>query len=210
MLEKKVVKLVTVLLISCMVLMCTALFYLPEVRKNAGPFFNKKDNDKSTIDKLFGDEAVLVPSDAEVVEAGLDSLEDVKSNRRLAFMLPDGVKATDVKISNDYLHQTVNLVIPSADEEYFENRPLAGSSNYIEEISTDPGPIQGIVEIRTDKVYELAKEEADSKLKTMEGRLLSLRTSYARMYQSQLKSIGQLLDYNYSNAKHQIEIYKTK
>lgn len=57
---------------------------------------------------------------------------------------------------------------------------------------------------------ELAKEEADSKLKTMEGRLLSLRTSYARMYQSQLKSIGQLLDYNYSNAKHQIEIYKTK
>lgn len=164
MLEKKVVKLVTVLLISCMVLMCTALFYLPEVRKNAGPFLNKKDNNKSTIDKLFGDEAVLVPSDAEVVEAGLDSLEDVKSNRRLAFMLPDGVKATDVKISNDYLHQTVNLVIPSADEEYFENRPLAGSSNYIEEISTDPGPIQGIVEIRTDKVYELACYYTDTTL----------------------------------------------
>lgn len=57
---------------------------------------------------------------------------------------------------------------------------------------------------------ENAIKEVSDKLRTTEDRLLKLRTSYARMYQSQLKSIGQILDYDYSNAKQQIEIYKSK
>ena len=57
---------------------------------------------------------------------------------------------------------------------------------------------------------EQARDEVTDKLKATEERLFKLRTSFARMYQSQLKSIGQLLDYDYSNAKQQIEIYKAK
>ena len=52
--------------------------------------------------------------------------------------------------------------------------------------------------------------EVKGRLKTTEEKLSRLRNSFARMYQSQLKSIGQLLDYDYSDAKQRLESYKAQ
>ena len=163
MLEKKVVKLVAVMLISCMVLMCTALFYLPELRGAIGDIIHKNDSSRFTVQQLFGDEAVLVPKEVESVDEGDVDLE-THIEQRLAFELPEGVKATDITIENDYLHRTINMTIPRADEAYFESRPLSGSSLHIEEIGTEPGEIQGTVEIRTDRVYEISCYYTDTTL----------------------------------------------
>lgn len=161
--ERKVVKLVAIMLISCMVLMCTALFYLPELRGAVGDLFHIKESSKFSVQQLFDDEAVLVPKEVEAVP---NSTVDVESHieKRLAFSLPDGVKATDINIVNDYTHRMVNLTIPRADESYFENRPLSGSSLHIEEIATNPGPIQGTVTISTDRVYEISCYYTDTTL----------------------------------------------
>lgn len=161
MLEKKVVKLIAIMLISCMVLMCTALFYLPELRNAVGELFHPKN--QFSMQQLFGDEAVLVPKDVEAVDEDVTDLES-HIEKRLAFTLPQGVKATDISISNDYLHRKIDMAIPGADEAYFDSRPLSGSSLHIEEISTEPGSIQGTIEIYTDKVYEISCYYTDTTL----------------------------------------------
>ena len=163
MLEKKVVKLVAIMLVSCMVLMCTALFYLPELRGAVGDLIHRNDTSRFSMEQLFGGEAVLVPKDVEAVDEDLSEFES-HIEKRLAFDLPDGVKATDISITNDYLTRTITMAIPRADESYFNSRPLSGSSLHIEEISTEPGPIQGTIEIHTDKVYELSCYYTDTTL----------------------------------------------
>ena len=164
MLEKKVVKLIAILLLSCMVLMCTALFYLPELKGAVSDLFHRENAHKLTMEQFLGDEAVLVPKDAEAIDEDLSSLGQVEEDKRLALKLPEGVSATDITVKNDYLNKTITLVIPRSSEKYFNERPLSGSSLHIEEISTEAGPIQGTVEIRTDKVYELACYYTDTTL----------------------------------------------
>ena len=70
--------------------------------------------------------------------------------------LPAGVKGSDITISNDYVTQTVRIELPQTEVSYFENDPLTGSSNHIDNLSyaVSKGS-SGLIEITMDQVYEL-------------------------------------------------------
>lgn len=74
---------------------------------------------------------------------------------QLTLKLPENIDGSMVEVTNDYVTQTIRVQIPGADENYFENEPIVGSSNHIDNLSYARKGDVGILEIGMDRVYEL-------------------------------------------------------
>ncbi len=74
---------------------------------------------------------------------------------QLRIRLPEGVDGSAVEITNDYVTQTVRVVVPGTNEAYFESEPISGSSSYINMLSYANQGEEGVIEIVTNQVYEL-------------------------------------------------------
>ena len=83
-------------------------------------------------------------------------------NRQLCLKLPEGVGGEDVSVTNNYVTQTVTIEIPGTNSSYFENYPLTGSSNHIDNLSYLQLAGEGVIEITMNQVYELEMEYDDS------------------------------------------------
>ena len=92
----------------------------------------------------------LALNDSEIV--------DEENHMQLRVALPNGVSGEQVEWNNDYVTQTLRIVIPHTDDSYFENYPITGSSDHIEGLSYAQGKNEDIIEITTDQVYEIATE----------------------------------------------------
>ena len=86
---------------------------------------------------------------------------DDTEKRQLRLKLPEGVKGSDITISNDYVTQTIRIELPDTQVSYFENDPLTGSSNHIDNLSYAVGKGNGLIEITMDQVYELDMDYDD-------------------------------------------------
>lgn len=86
---------------------------------------------------------------------------DEENHMQLRVALPSGVSGEQVELSNDYVTQTIRIAIPHTDDSYFQNYPITGSSDHIEELSYAQGKSVDIIEITTDQVYEIATEHDD-------------------------------------------------
>jgi N-acetylmuramoyl-L-alanine amidase len=75
--------------------------------------------------------------------------------KQLRLELPNQVKGEDVTITNDYLNQMVEIIIPGTGQSYFYDYPLIGRSDHIVNITYDVEQAKGIVDITLDSVYEL-------------------------------------------------------
>lgn len=83
-------------------------------------------------------------------------MRNEENHMQLRVTLPSGVSAEQIELSNDYLTQTLRIVIPHTDDSYFQNYPITGSSDHIEGMSYAQGKNVDIIEITTDQVYEIA------------------------------------------------------
>lgn len=86
---------------------------------------------------------------------------DDTEKRQLRLKLPEGVKGSDITISNAYVTQTIRIELPDTQVSYFENDPLTGSSNHIDNLSYAVGKGNGLIEITMDQVYELDMDYDD-------------------------------------------------
>jgi len=88
-------------------------------------------------------------------------IADEENRMQLRVALPSGVTGEQVGLHNDYLTQTLRIVIPHTDDSYFQNYPITGSSDHIEGLSYAQGKKEDIIEITTDLVYEIVSEYDD-------------------------------------------------
>lgn len=96
----------------------------------------------------------LVINDTEIV--------DEENHMQLRLTIPEGMSAEKIKISNDYLTQTLRIEIPHTDGSYFSNNPITGSSDHIEGLNYAQGKSVDVIEIAMDRVYEVAMEYDES------------------------------------------------
>ncbi len=76
-------------------------------------------------------------------------------NGKISIRLPEGVDGSSVQVTNDYVKQMIKIVMPQTDEAYFDSSPVSGSSSYIDRVSCYRRGEEGMIEIVTDRVYEL-------------------------------------------------------
>lgn len=83
--------------------------------------------------------------------------KEVTFSQQLRLELPKGVTAEEIKIEIDYVRQLATIKIPKAGEDYFDQHPLLGKSDHIDELYME----NGVIDITMDAVYEV-KSVVDS------------------------------------------------
>ena len=140
-------KFATVTAVLLMIIVCVLLPKLPAIHTWA------VEREEERIAEAELAEQKITMSDLTIKNT---EVADDTEQRQLRLKLPAGVKGSDITISNDYVTQTVRIELPQTEVSYFENDPLTGSSNHIDNLSyaVSKGS-SGLIEITMDQVYEL-------------------------------------------------------
>ena len=140
-------KFATVTAVLLMITVCVLLQKLPAIHTWA------VEREEERIAEAELAEEKITMSDLTIKNT---EVADDTEQRQLRLKLPAGVKGSDITISNDYVTQTVRIELPQTEVSYFENDPLTGSSNHIDNLSyaVSKGS-SGLIEITMDQVYEL-------------------------------------------------------
>lgn len=140
-------KFATVTAVLLMIIVCVLLPKLPAIHTWA------VEREEERIAEAELAEQKITMSDLTIKNT---EVADDTEQRQLRLKLPAGVKGSDITISNDYVTQTVRIELPQTEVSYFENDPLTGSSNHIDNLSyaVSRGS-SGLIEITMDQVYEL-------------------------------------------------------
>lgn len=147
--EKKAIKTAAIGLMIITYCCCFLLPRLPVIRTRA---IEWQEDRMATAEQ----EAMKVEmTELEMVDADI-MVEEEK--RQLRLRLPDGVKGSDIVVTNNYLLQTINIEIPNTDSAYFDNYPITGSSKNINSLSYVRESGMGMIAIEMDRVYELKLE----------------------------------------------------
>lgn len=144
--EEKAIKFAAVSLAVLAVLVCVFMPYLPKLHTR-----DLEEREERLAEEEYAEGQTQMQNLA--LGAG-DSADAGKG--QLSIRLPQGVEGTRVEVTNDYVTQTIRVVIPETDKAYFDSYPIAGSSSYVDMLSyTREGDNKGVIEIVTDKVYEV-------------------------------------------------------
>ena len=140
-------KFATVTAVLLMIIVCVLLPKLPAIHTWA------VEREEERIAEAELAEQKITMSDLTIKNT---EVADDTEQRQLRLKLPAGVKGSDITISNDYVTQTVRIELPQTEVSYFENDPLTGSSNHIDNLSyaVSRGS-SGLIEITMGQVYEL-------------------------------------------------------
>ena len=119
-------KFATVTAVLLMIIVCVLLPKLPAIHTWA------VEREEERIAEAELAEQKITMSDLTIKNT---EVADDTEQRQLRLKLPAGVKGSDITISNDYVTQTVRIELPQTEVSYFENDPLTGSSNHIDNLS---------------------------------------------------------------------------
>lgn len=149
--EEKALKVASVFLVMLTIAVCGMMPYLPQLHTM----------DVEAREARLA-EAEYAASQMQMQDLAMREASADVSKGQLSIRLPEGVEGESVQVANDYVTQTIRVVIPNTDMEYFSNYPIAGSSNYIDTLSYAKQGDEGIIEIVTDQVYELNTDYDDN------------------------------------------------
>lgn len=143
--EEKAIKFSAVSLALLAGVVCLLLPYLPKLR-----MIDEEMREEWLAWEEYADGLVEMQN----LALGAGSSADAAKGQ-LSIRLPEGVEGSYVEVTNDYVTQTIRVEIPQTDAAYFDNYPIAGSSSYIDMMSYTWESGKGVVEIVTDRVYEI-------------------------------------------------------
>ncbi len=89
-------------------------------------------------------------SDLQMLEYNTEQAREADLGQQLCLELPEGLGADEAVIENDYVKQLITVQIPRVGGDYFEEHPLLGRSNHINDLYM----ANGRIEITMDAVYE--------------------------------------------------------
>lgn len=140
--QEKILKISTVILTLTTLAAIIVLGQFPKV--NAGKETEQEQSQMSGLEKLDYDTAKAQE-------------EEVSFSQQLRLEVPEGIGEGDIGIENNYVKQLITITIPGAGKDYFENHPLLGRSDHIDELYME----NGVIEITMDAVYEVESTVAD-------------------------------------------------
>lgn len=143
--EEKALKIAAGFLAVLTVVVCVLLPYLPRIHT-----MDMEARERRLAEEEYAD------SQMQMQELTLKEEGSAATQKgQLSIRLPEGIDGARVQVTNDYVTQTVRVEIPGTDRAYFDSYPIVGSSSYIDNLSYAKQNGEGIIEIVTDKVYEL-------------------------------------------------------
>lgn len=143
--EEKALKIAAISLAVLTVFVCVLIPYLPHIHT-----IDMEARERRLAEAEYADSQMQMQDLVLKDEGGADTQKG-----QLSIRLPEGINGAEVQVSNDYVTQTVRVEIPGTDVAYFDSYPIAGSSSYIDNLSYAKQNGKGIIEIVTDRVYEL-------------------------------------------------------
>lgn len=146
--EKKVIRIVVVIMLILSVLVCSVLLGVPNLHLLA------MQRQLAYTTRVSEGESVLDLMQKETA-AVLEAKEEMKMLGQLRLEIPSDVDSDDISVDNDYVDQTVLITIPGLGSSYFYDYPMIGSSDHIADIRFDVEKHQGIIDISLDSVYEV-------------------------------------------------------
>ncbi len=151
--EEKTIKFAAIVLTGLTIFMCYLMPKLPTLHTWA----EERREDMLAVEEQAEEKVEM--NELEMIDTDVAA---TVIDRQLRLKLPEGVNGAAVSVTNNYVSQTVTIEIPGTDSRYFENYPLTGSSNHIDNLSYLQLAGEGVIEITMDKVYELEMEYDDS------------------------------------------------
>lgn len=150
--DDKILKMTSILALGLTLIICTSLYFFPGLRTKAIALREEK---KTEIAKA----EIVIPVSAiaeEIPEEGIKA--------QLQIGIRDDIAMDDIEIENDYMSQTVWITIPNADDDYFSEHELKGSSDHIADFTyyTNQGNL--VLKIGLDQVYEVSQQCDKGKL----------------------------------------------
>lgn len=153
--EERILKRTAIFVMILSVTACISVFYLPRLGIVSEEIIEayKEYQTKTKEERLNMTGLELLEYNNEQAKKE-QTKEEFTSQLRLE--LPLGVSGNDLKVTQDYVTQTIDIVIPYANSEYFYEYPMLGRSDNIDSLTYECKEGYGIVEFVTDQVFELA------------------------------------------------------
>lgn len=151
MIEKKILKWSSVIMLFVMVATIGFLYYFPKIQQSYSVVEDLEDESTQKDDGNMKNAA-----NPEDVVQNLESLEG-----KLKLELPEDVITSTVSIKSDLLTQMVYISFPTECLDYFSNYSLQGSSDYIASISYYNEDGKGVMAMQMSQLYEIEKEIKD-------------------------------------------------
>ena len=164
MLEEKLVKTVSAILLGLTIVICSLLFYLSASGRGFERIFEwsfdglpqwlvvSEKEDTESVGKLIETERLK----DEQLEEQLARQEE-SARERISISLPKGTDAAEVTLNWDYMKRSLRLFIPEADSEGtadMDESILSGRRDFVSAVSFEKADGGTYLEITTDKVYE--------------------------------------------------------
>ena len=146
--DERVLKWITVLLGILTVVVCTSLYYFPDLHAKAVLAAQQKIQE----DNVSG-ELVRVEQPDEIVEA------EANLDAQLHIELPKELAEDQISIENNYLTQTISVRFEKGVDDYFSNYSVKGSSDHIASLSYYKDGSEGVLALELDAVYELGNKQ---------------------------------------------------
>ncbi len=153
--EEKILKRTAVFLTLISVLICGTIFYFPQLRAVSELWVAAMEEDKLKITAEQMNMTGLELLEYNNEQAKQQEDKGISFDSQLRLELPLGVPGNELKISQDYVTQTIDIKIPFADSEYFYHYPMLGRSDNIDSLTYEGREGYGVVEIVTSQVFEV-------------------------------------------------------
>ena len=134
--ERKILRWTTWSFSLLAVLMCMSLYFMPDIKEGIAMA-------AEIMPEVLSQETNIIIDDSQIL-----------SGKKLNIELPDGIEGKDVKITNDYINNTVYVRFAKGVDNYSDNYLVKGSSNHIANLSYYKDGDAGVLEINLDKACE--------------------------------------------------------
>ncbi|MDD6504814.1 MAG: N-acetylmuramoyl-L-alanine amidase [Lachnospiraceae bacterium] len=146
--DKQVLKWTTAFVAMICIAFCSLSFFLPQIHEQS--VLAAQENFELLYTKESPKYEGQNPQDIVFDEENVGA--------QLKIELPSGIELEDLRISNDYLTQTIYINIPVDSEDYFADYSVRGSCDHIAGISYYREGTKGVISFTMDRVFELSQE----------------------------------------------------
>lgn len=143
--QEKVLKISACFCVILSIIACAAFSYLPKLHGISLAFGREEFED------------LLLAGGERVGISAINTDEEINFPQQLRVELPEGCDASEVEVEQNYLTQTVELVIPTDSPDFLYDNSLVGSSRNISDVVMDYAGGKAVIEIVLDKVLETEK-----------------------------------------------------
>ncbi len=153
--EKKVVRIITLLMLALTVGVCCILINVSGFHVYALQWelaYKGSQTEATSVMELVQEQE----DEAQV------SAEEESTELQLRLELPEGVSKASITFDNQYLTKTIQILIPGLDENYFYDYPMVGSSDSIQDVTFAVDDGVGYITLELDQIYELSYAFEDS------------------------------------------------